>query len=258
MKYFLSFVFLFTYTISSFGQADKIMELYTQGNSFYNAGKYDQAIEYYSKFIEATDEPRIIKRGYINRGLALDKLGNYDKAVEDFTEAIKLDSTDMASFIDRALALYHANKFEDARGDFDYVVELDTNKQMKENALYWLAQIDYKSGNMDQVIEHSNMFLKSNPKDPEVIFIRASAYSMLREFEKSIDDYTRIINLYPEAYQAYANRGIAKINQLTANGNLQPSKKETKNACKDLRKAQAMGDSTVGDMIFIYCKNKKD
>ena len=66
------------------------------------------------------------------------------------------------------------------------------------------------------------------------------------------------IKKYPESYKAYANRGIAKINQLTTNGNLQPSRKETKSACKDLRKAQSMGDSTVGDMIFIYCENKQD
>ena len=234
------------------------MDLYQEGNANYRAGQYEQAIQYYSKFIEATDEPKLIKTGYINRGLAHDKMQEYDKAVNDFTIAISLDSTDMASFIDRGLAQFHANRFDDAKVDFNYVVQMNTHKKMRENALYWLAQIDYKSGNMPQVIQHCNFFLKSNPDDPEIIFIRASAYSMNREFKKSIEDYTRIIKKYPESYKAYANRGIAKINQLTTNGNLQPSRKETKSACKDLRKAQSMGDSTVGDMIFIYCENKQD
>ena len=46
-----------------------------------------------------------------------------------------------------------------------------------------------------------------------------------------------------------------KINLLTGNGNLQPSKKETKSACKDL-KARELGDIVVDDLIYVYCDRK--
>ena len=181
----------------------------------------------------------------------------YDRAIGDFNKAITLDSTDMASFIDRGLSNMEAGYIDNAKSDFNFVIANNSNKRMRENALYWLARIGYNTGDYKGAVANCNMYLLSRPNDPEVIFFRASAYSMLFDFEKSIDDYSRIIELSPSSYYAYANRGVAKINQLTGNGNLKPSKKETRSACKDLKKAKEMGDNTVDDMIYMYCDRKK-
>lgn len=55
--------------------------------------------------------------------------------------------------------------------------------------------------------------------------------------------------------QVLAYRGTGKINLLTGNGNLQPSKRETKAACKDLNKANELGDNSVDHLIYVYCDN---
>ncbi|SMP00870.1 Tetratricopeptide repeat-containing protein [Muriicola jejuensis] len=230
------------------------MSLYQQGNSYYNANKFEKAIPLYTRFIEATDEPRIIKRGLINRGLTYSKMKEYDKAIADFTEAIRIDSTDMASFVDRGLAFFQAQRYEEATLDFKYVMAKGSDKKMSENSLYWLALINYQQGNPESTIAFCDQFLNSNPSDAEVIFLRASAYSLTDNLELAINDYSRIIKDYPKAYQAYANRGVAKINLLTSKGNLTPSRKETKSACEDLRKAKELGDNSVDDMLYIYCE----
>ena len=41
---------------------------------------------------------------------------------------------------------------------------------------------------------------------------------------------------------------------LTTKGKIQPTKEETATACKDLKKARELGDDSVEDMLFIYCK----
>ena len=69
----------------------------------------------------------------------------------------------------------------------------------------------------------------------------------------SIKDYDKAIELNPDYKEAYANRGVAKINLLTTGGNIKPTKEQTKDACADLQKAKKLGDNTVDDMIFIYC-----
>ena len=56
-----------------------------------------------------------------------------------------------------------------------------------------------------------------NPNDPELYLIRGSANGMLRNFEESIKDYAKAIELNPNYYQAIANRGTTKINLLTGN-----------------------------------------
>lgn len=256
MKKNIFSIICFLASISVFAQTNP-MDFYTTGNSFYNAGNYEQAVLNYTKLIKATKESTVIKTGHINRGLAYDKMKKYDLAIQDFTTAIKLDSSDMASFIDRGLSRMHAEYLLKAKADFNHVVVTNTNKKMKQNALFWLSQINYKTGEMEKVIANCNVYLKNNSKDPEMYFMRASAYSMVKNFKKSIKDYSKVIELYPTSFQSYANRGVAKINSLMMNGNLQPTLRETKSACKDLRKAKKMGDSTVDDMIFIYCEKKK-
>ena len=222
MKKYLVLFFGISTSISLFSQSNP-MNFYTNGNAFYKSRNYEKAILNYSELIKTTDESLVIKTGHINRGLSK----------------------------------MHAEYLNEAKKDFHYVVLINSNEKMTENAFYWLSQINYKLGQMENVIANCNVFLRSNPSDSEMYFMRASAYSMMQNFDKSIKDYSKVIELYPASYQAYANRGVAKINSLTGNGNIQPSRKETKSACKDLRKAKKMGDFTVGDMIYIYCEKKK-
>jgi len=127
---------------------------------------------------------------------------------------------------------------------------------MMEAALYWLARIHYSQGKFKEVLKNCDRYFTINAKDPELYFIRGTANDMLGNYKQSIKDYGNAIKIKPNYFQALANRGTAKINLLTGNGNFQPSKKETKSACKDLKKAKELGDNAVDDLIFIYCDRK--
>ncbi len=232
------------------------MELYQTGNSNFKSGNYEKAIENYTELMNIVDDKMVQKTGYINRGLSYDRLQKYDLAIADFTEAIKLDSTDMASFIDRGLSKMRAGYLEQAKVDYNYVVYKNNNPKMMEAALYWLARIHYSQGEFKETIKNCDRYFIINPTDPELYFIRGTANDMLGNFEQSIVDYGKAIEIKPNYVQAIANRGTAKINLLTARGNLQPSKKETKEACKDLKEAKKLGDKSVEDLIFIYCDRK--
>jgi len=233
-----------------------VMELYLLGVKNHQEGNYKEAIVNYTLLIDQTDQKEIRKRGYINRGLSRDKIKQYDLAIQDFTEAIRLDSTDMASFVDRGLSKIHAGYIGQAKKDFQYVITKNGNNNMMESSLYWMARINSSQRNYNEVIKNCDDYFKINSKDPELYFIRGTANDMLRNFEQSIIDYSIAIELFPNYFQAYANRGTAKINLLTGDGNIQPSKKETKNACKDLSKASKLGDSSVEDLIYIYCRKE--
>lgn len=245
-------ILVFTTTFSQ----NKATELYTSGNSNFKSGNFQEAISNYTELMEMVDEKTVQKTCFINRGLSYDRIKKYDLAVSDFTEAIKLDSTDMASFIDRGLSEMHAGNFEKAKEDFNYVVVKNSNNGMMEAAFYWLARINYSQGKFGVVIKNCDRYFTINAKDPELYFIRGTANDMLRNFQQSIIDYSKAIVLKPNYVESIANRGTAKINLLTGNGNLQPSKKETKSACKDLKKAQELGDNAVDDLINVYCDRK--
>lgn len=254
MKYFMLILFAL---LTSFAKGqNKATEAYNQGISNYKAGNYEMAVKNFTTLMEMVDEPSVQKRSFINRGLSYDRLQKYDLAIFDFTQAIKLDSTDMASFIDRGLSKMHSGALDEARVDFNYVIWKNLDERMRQNAIYWLARINYNQGKYSEVIKYCDQYLASNPDDAELYFIRGTANDMLREFDAAITDYGKAIDLKPDYYQAYANRGTAKINLLTGNGNIQPKKRQTKSACKDLRRAKELGDTAVDDLLFVYCDNK--
>lgn len=235
---------------------NKANELYNSGISNFKSGNFQEAITNYTDLIEIVDEKTARKTCFINRGLSYDRIKKYDLAISDFTEAIKIDSSDMASFIDRGLSRMHAGYLEKAKEDYSFVVFKNNNNRMMEAALYWLARINYSQGKFDDVITNCDKYLTINPNDYEVYFIRGTANDMLRNYEQSIIDYTKAIELKSDYVECIANRGTAKINLLTGNGNLQPSKKETKSACEDLKKAKELGDNEIDDLIYVYCDRK--
>jgi hypothetical protein len=72
----------------------------------------------------------------------------------------------------------------------------------------------------------------------------------------SIKDYDLAILYSPEYKEAYANRGVAKINLLRLKGDIILTKKQTTDACQDLKKAKQLGDNSVDDMLYIHCDGK--
>jgi tetratricopeptide (TPR) repeat protein len=248
-------VILLLLSNSIIGQNNPI-ELYHTGNSNFKSGNFEKAIANYTELMKIVNEKTVRKTCYINRGLSYDRLQKYDLAIIDFTEAIKLDSTDMASFIDRGLSKMHAGYLEKAKADYNYVVYKNSNHKMMEAALYWLSLIHYSQGKFEATIKNCDRYFVINSKDPELYFIRGTANDMLGNFKQSIKDYDQAIEIKPNYVKAIANRGTAKINLLTGNGNVQPSKKETKSACKDLKKAKELGDNVIDDLIYVYCDRK--
>lgn len=99
--------------------------------------------------------------------------------------------------------------------------------------------------------------IKINPTVDQVYFNRGTQYGNTFDFENAILDYNKSIELNPDYKEAYANRGNAKINTYTSKGNIKPTPEQTKSACEDFHKAKELGDNSVDDMIFVYCKEKE-
>lgn len=254
MKGVISLIVLVLTTLLTYGQ-ESLENIYQKAVSQHKSENYSGAIENYSKLLEFNLDREIKRQILIKRGLAFNGNNNYDFAVIDFTEAIKLDSTDMASYIDRGLTYYYKQEIDSAEIDFKYVKSKNTDNKMSENATYWLTKIEFLRGDYKKAILYCDELIENNKNDAEFYFLRGTAYSNLRKYKEAIEDYDTAIRIHPNYVEVLTNRGVAKINLLTTNGNLKPTQKETKSACEDLKKAYQLGDKeNTEDLIFIYCK----
>ncbi|MFZ1990264.1 MAG: tetratricopeptide repeat protein, partial [Alphaproteobacteria bacterium] len=103
-----------TATIQS-GQLDNedlAVEFYNRGIAYRDKGDYDRAIADYTQAIRLKPD---YAKAFNNRGLAYYNKGDYDRAIADYTQAIRLKPDDADAFFNRGSAY-------DAKGDHDRAI----------------------------------------------------------------------------------------------------------------------------------------
>ncbi|XP_055367090.1 RNA polymerase II-associated protein 3 isoform X2 [Betta splendens] len=103
-----------------------------RGNAYFKEGKYEVAVECYSKGMEADCMNVLLPA---NRAMAFLKLERYKEAEEDCTKAISLDGTYTKAFARRATARVALGKLEEAKKDFQEVLKLEPGNKQALNEL---------------------------------------------------------------------------------------------------------------------------
>ncbi|KAJ1163493.1 hypothetical protein NDU88_003951 [Pleurodeles waltl] len=105
------------------------------GNGYFKEGKYEAAIECYTRGIAADGTNALLPA---NRAMAYLKVQKYEEAEKDCTQAISLDGSYSKAFARRGTARTALGKLKEAQEDFEIVLKLEPgNKQ----ALTELAKI---------------------------------------------------------------------------------------------------------------------
>ncbi|XP_062238889.1 RNA polymerase II-associated protein 3 [Platichthys flesus] len=103
-----------------------------RGNAYFKEGKYEAALECYSRGMEADGLNVLLPA---NRAMAFLKLEKYNEAEEDCTKAIYLDRTYSKAFARRATARVALRKLEEAKQDFQEVLKLEPGNKQALNEL---------------------------------------------------------------------------------------------------------------------------
>ncbi|XP_064364365.1 RNA polymerase II-associated protein 3 isoform X1 [Dromaius novaehollandiae] len=97
------------------------------GNAYFKEGKYEAAIECYTRGIAADGTNALLPA---NRAMAYLKIQKYEEAEDDCTQALLLDPSYSKAFARRGAARVALGKLEEAMQDFEAVLKLEPgNKQ---------------------------------------------------------------------------------------------------------------------------------
>jgi len=116
--------------------------LYNSGIDKYNSGKYDLAIEYFSKAIKC--DPRLTEVYYL-RGSSNSQLKKYDKALKDFSTYLEYNPEAHRTYFERGFAYYSLAQMDSAVIDFSTAISLSPKES---EYYYWRALVNYEAGNM--------------------------------------------------------------------------------------------------------------
>lgn len=235
---------------------EEAQKAFSEGVRLLKQEKFSEAEKHFSEAISKGETKSGLKMSYVYKAFSLNGQGKYDSAILCFDKAIEIDSLDPASYTDRAKTYSYKKDYDKTIKDFNKVLELDSIGKQAEAAFYYLGRIKMLIGKDEEAIKHFDKLLALVPTDYEGYFLRGTAKSNIMDIDGSIKDFDLAIKYNSNYMEAYANRGVQKINKLPTSDKI--GKNDClEDPCADLLKSQKMGDKSVEDMIYLYCKKCK-
>jgi len=193
----------FTYSLPE--QSDKYIDssavLFYRGNSNYFMKQYDKAVDDWTQAISLNPK---LYQAYKNRGTVYSDKGEYDKAIADYNQAISLNPKDEQAYYNRGNAYSDKGEYDKAIADYTQAIMINPKFDIAYNNR---GNVYSHKGEYDRAIVDYSQAIFLNPKDYKVYNNRGNAYDNKGEYDKAIGDYTQAISLNPKLYKAYYNRG---------------------------------------------------
>ena len=189
---------------------DAVMGLFNLGSAERDMGRNEEAVQHLNSAIEMYNTfPKL----FIIRGGALRELGYDKKAIEDFTQAIKLKPQTYwlaQSYHSRGVSEYKLGMMKEALHDYNVSIKMDTSR-----AEFFInrARLFGSINRTDSAIIDINRALSLDPENYEYIGTRGAIHYLCKEYDKALIDYKAALKINPDYPTAYLNRGILYLDR---------------------------------------------
>ena len=151
------------------------------------------------------DDTKSAKEAFEKGNSAIVK-GDYDKAIADFTDAIRLESQNAEAYSYRGFAYWKKHDYDLAIADCNDAIRLDPKLA---SAYRNRGGAHAEMGDGDLAFADLTEAIRLDPKDAKAYFWRGLGYHANGHFDKAIADFTEAIRLDPKGAKAYLDRGKA-------------------------------------------------
>jgi tetratricopeptide (TPR) repeat protein len=145
---------------------------------------------------------------YYSRGIARSELGDTQGAIEDYTQAINIDSNCVDAYYSRGIARSELGDKQGEIEDYTQAINIDPNYV---NAYYSRGIARSEVGDKQGAIDDYTQAIKI-PNYVNAYFNRGNARDELGDKQGAIDDYNQALKINPNYAGAYTNRGNARSN----------------------------------------------
>lgn len=173
-----------------------------RGNAYVAEGEYDRAIQDYDQAIKVN--PNYAK-AFNNRGVAYARKGQHDLAVRDFNEAVKLDPDYAVAFANRAETYLTAGQHDRAAKDYDEAIRL---KPMIGAAWNGRCRTHAAIGELQRALADCAEAVRLEP-NAAALDSRGLVYLKLGQLDLAIDDYSAALQRDPKLAASLFGRGVA-------------------------------------------------
>ncbi len=151
-------------------------------------------------------------------GIIESKLGNEDKAIIFFTNAIKFEKKNKNFYFHRADSKIKLGKYAESLVDLEIAKNIDLQEiaASADTASKKDAYIYHRIGiaqhylrNFDLALNNFNLAIQLNPIVNDFYYHRATTCMNLEKYDQAAADYSMVIELDPQGLDPYINRAMA-------------------------------------------------
>ena len=194
---------------------------YSQGVEQYEAERYEEALESFSKAIKMNSAPL---RYYLDRGNTRTKLGDFYGAISDFKSVLEYEPKNAQALNSLGLAKYYLGDYEQAIKDFSTAIASDSSLLMafynKGFSYVQLREFEKAEPNFAYVNDHDTT------QNPEYDYYYAIVLSQLNKYDSAIHHYSVAISNGQKDADIYNRRGVVYYNA----GKLEPAQADFEKA----------------------------
>ncbi len=132
--------------------------------------------------------------------------GEYDRAISDYNEAIRLNPQDAVAYYSRGFAYHYKNDQDRAFENYKTAIQLK-NEYALQPMLQCVLYNPTKNDNTDIVIKECSKTIISASDFALAYYIRGNAYRNKKYPDLAIADYNKFIEFNPKNALVYINRG---------------------------------------------------
>lgn len=177
--------------------------LNNRGASYANKGDHDKAIADYSEAIRLNPK---FSLPFCNRGESYNEKGQFNRAIEDLNEAIRLEPDYASAFSNRGFSYNGKREFDRAIEDLNEAIRLkpDLAEAFSNRGVSYSGK-----GEFDRAIEDHNQAIRLRPDYIRAFYNRGVSYYDKGDYDKAVADYGEAIKRDPKYSAALVGRGIA-------------------------------------------------
>ena len=174
-----------------------------RGTAYFEKEQFDAAIKDFSEAIRLN--PNV--SDYFNyRGRAYANTEQYDLAIKDYSEAIRLDPNISIYYNKRGRAHSEKEQYDVAIKDFNEAIRLDPS----DSDNYYYRGLSYENKQQyDEAIKNFDEAIKLNQSNSAYYNERGWAYYNKEQYDEAVENYNEAIRLDSSDSAYYYNRGLA-------------------------------------------------
>src|SRR5215467_5168656 len=168
----------------------------------------DQRIDGCSAVIKAArDKGDKLAEAFNNRGVAYDKNGEYDRAILDYDQAIKLKPS-AEGYFNRGNAHLVKGHYDHAIDDYNQAIKLKADFAAAFDNRCWARAV---AGILKQALADCNQALRLMPNNAATLDSRGFVFLKMTNFDAAVSDYDAALRINPKLAFALYGRGLARL-----------------------------------------------